>query len=128
MASKGSSKQYVKYCQTRFTAASTQTSPSPPHWLEHEVKGLRVAHTNNLKVSVLWTPSQAQNHIKTTTASDSYSFGPLEFGSNGSEIVSFRLNQTTPQQWLTNRMVARCTEIFLLWPKRYWCQPGNTTS
>ena len=90
-------------------------------------KGLR-AHTDNLKMSALWTPSQAQNHSKTTTASDSPSSGPLEFESNGSEIVSFRLNQTTPHQWLTNRMVARCTEIFLQWPKRYWCQPGNTTS
>ena len=95
--------------------------------ISSSMKGLR-AHTDNLKVSVLWTPSQPQNHSKTTTASGSPSSGPLEFGSNGSEIVSFRLNQTTPQQWLTNRMVARCTEIFFHWPKRYWCQPGNTTS
>ena len=63
------------------------------------MKGLR-AHTNNLKVSVLWTPSQAQNHSKTITASDSPSSRTLEFGSYGSETVSFRLNKTT--QWLTN--------------------------
>ena len=44
---------------------------------------------------------------QTITASDSPSSGPLAFGSNCSETVSFRLNQTTPQQWLTNRMVAR---------------------
>ena len=106
-----------------------QGSPLHPpkhHHLLHtdsSMKGFR-AHTDNLKV----TPSQAHNHSKTTTASDSPSSGPLEFGSNGSEIVSFRLNQTTPQQWLTNRVVARCTEIFLHWPKRYSCQPGNTTS
>ena len=50
------------------------------------MKGLR-AHTDNLKVSVLWTPSQAQNHSKTTTASDSPSSEPLEFGCNGSESV-----------------------------------------
>ena len=102
LASKGSSKQYFKSCQTRFTAASTKH-----HHLLHtdsSMKGLR-AHADNLKVSVLWTPSQAQNHSKPTTASDSPSSGPLEFGSNGSEIVSFQLNQTTPQQWLTNIIV-----------------------
>ena len=75
--------------------------PPKHHHLPHSdssMKGLR-AHTGNLKVSVLWTPSQAQNHSKTTTvtASDSPSSEPLEFGRNGSEIVSFRLNQTTPQ-------------------------------
>ena len=119
--------------QSSISNLVRQGSPLHPpkhHHLLHNdssMKGLR-AHTGNLKVSVLWTPSQAQNHSKTTTASESPSSGPLEFGSNGSEIVSFRLNQTTPQQWLTNRMVARCTDILLHWPKRYWCQPGNTTS
>ena len=57
------------------------------------MKGLR-AHTDNLKVSVLWTPSQAQNHSTTTTASDLPSSEPLEFGR---KKVSFRLNQTNPQ-------------------------------
>ena len=121
--------------QSSISNLVRQGSPLYPpkhHHLLHtdsSMKGLR-AHTDNLQVSVLWTPSQAQNHSKTTIASDSptCSSGPLEFGSNSSEIVSFRLNQTTPQQWLANRMVARCTEIFLHWPKRYWCQPGNTTS
>ena len=63
--------------------------PPKHHHLLHtdsSMKGLR-AHTDNLKVSVLWTPSQAQNHSKTTTASDSPSSEPLEFGRNGSESV-----------------------------------------
>ena len=88
LASKGSSKQYFKSCQTRFTAAS---KPKHHHLLHTD------SSTKGLKVSVLWTPSQAQNHSKATTASDSPNSGPLEFGSNGSEIVSFRLNQTTPR-------------------------------
>ena len=70
------------------------------HHLLHtdsSMKGLR-AHTDNLKVSVLWTPSQAQNHSKTTTASDSPSSGLLEFGTNGSEIVLFRLNHCSGLQ------------------------------
>ena len=67
---------------------STLHPPKQHHLLhtDSSTKGLR-AHTDNLKVSVLWTPSQAQNHSKTTTASDSPSSGPLEFWSNGSEIV-----------------------------------------
>ena len=86
--------------QSSISNLVRQGSPLHPpkhHHLLHtdsSMKGLR-AHTDNLKVSALWTPSQAQNHSKTTTASDSPSSGPLEFGRNGSEIVSFRLNQTT---------------------------------
>ena len=63
--------------------------PPKHHHLLHtdsSMKGLR-AHTDKLKVSVLWTPSQAQNHSKTTTASDSPSSEPLEIGRNGSESV-----------------------------------------
>ena len=100
--------------QQNLVIGSPLHPPKHYHLLhtDSSMKGLR-SHTDNLKVLVLWTSSQAQNHSKTTSASDSPSSGPLEFGSNGSETVSFRLNQTTPQQWFTNRMVALCTEIFL---------------
>ena len=119
LASNGSSKQYFNSCQTRFTAASTQTSPSPPHWLEHE--GLR-AHTNNLKVSLLWTPSQAQSHSKTTTASDSPSSGPLECGSNGSEIVES--NNSTAVAYKQNggtvyRNISPLTKTLLMSAREY---------
>ena len=94
--------------QYNLVIGSTLHPPKHHHLLhtDSSMKGLR-SHTYNLKVSVLWTPSQVQNHRKTTTASVSPSSGPLEFGSNGSETVSFRLNQTTPQQWLTNIMMYR---------------------
>ena len=72
--SKGSSNQYFKYCQTRstlvektielsnrFTSASTQILLF--FHTDSSMNGFG-AHTDNLKVSGLWTPSQAQNHSK----------------------------------------------------------------
>ena len=88
--------------------------PPKHHHLLHtdsSMKGLR-AHTDNLKVSVLWTPSQAQNHSKTTTASDSPSSEPLEFGRNGSEsVIPVESNNSTAcsglqTEWWCNRL--RC--------------------
>ena len=99
LASKGASNSIKIYFGgksngNRFTAASTQTSPSP---LEPTQTTKRCRDCGHLRRHRTIAPSS----------------GPLEFGSNGSETWSFRLNQTTPQQWLTNRRVAWCTEIFL---------------
>ena len=100
-------KGFLKASISNLVRQSSPLHPPKHHHLlytDSSMKGLS-AHIDNLKVSVLWTPSQAQNHSKITTANDSPSSGPLEFGNNGSEIVSFRLNHGVQKYFSTDQNV-----------------------
>ena len=106
----------------RLSSASTQTSPSPPHRLEHgevgnphrQPSGVRLVDTlickgtkpHPLSGTVLLVPDHRKQRFRNSVV--------LVISDNSTTVAYIQ------------KQAGTVSGIFLYWPKRYWYQPGNT--